>query len=123
MRLLPILAPSRDRQKPQQYSYFGFVPALVLCFLIPPLAFVFTIFEDSGCCAFSSDRKPAWQTVLNIPKLGSEGKGQCDWSYGESSGSMAFISPGRLVVALHLECRSKNLYLPLPAHTSDILLQ
>src|SRR5258708_1360162 len=128
MATSPTVTTARNERRPCGHLlgplFFGCAPMLLaLCFLIPIQAAGFSLSDDSICCAFSTDKKPAWQTILDVPKQGSQGEGECNWFYDDSYGAIAFTGSQKIVAAFHLQCLHRSLNIPLPVHTLDIILQ
>lgn len=77
--------------------------------------------KEGVCCDFSVNKKPLWNTVLDLPAERSEDA--CDWSYGYRYGTIAYTDPQRIVAGFHLECFHRSGFIPDPLRTLDMTLQ
>src|ERR1700746_443243 len=55
--------------------------------------------DKAVCCDFTADKKPLWQTVLDLPP---EPSGDCVWS--NAGGDLAFTDLQHIVVGAFVQC-------------------
>jgi hypothetical protein len=73
---------------------------LVLCALVLLPAPATRAADEGVCCDFSSNKKPLWQMVLDLPSAGSGD--DCSWTY--PAADIAYMDAQRIVAGFYMQC-------------------